>query len=186
MAQKGQSQILKVKALKNSDKALDQSTLESLALRYVSRYATTKHKLTSYLHRKVREKGSEVDQTDAIIDIANKYEQLGYIDDALFAQSKASALQRKGYGERRIAQALKNAGISEPDQEKALTLSEKSKWEAAEKFAQKRRIGPFAPEEYDRAKRQKLLQAFMRAGHGYDIANRFVFAKPGEMVSPDT
>lgn len=186
MAQKGQTQILKVKALKNSDKALDQSALESLALRYVSRYATTKHKLASYLHRKVREKNGDADQTDAITEITNKYERLGYIDDALFAQNKASALQRKGYGERRIAQALNNAGISEPDQKKALLLSEQSKWDAAEKFARKRRIGPFAPEEYDRAKCQKLLQAFMRAGHGYDIAIRFVFAKPGEMVSLDT
>ncbi|MEP2990094.1 MAG: RecX family transcriptional regulator [Parasphingorhabdus sp.] len=182
MAQKGQLQFLKVKALKNSDKALNPKDLEALALRYVSRYATTKHKLKSYLHRKVREKGGEEDHVSVIIKIAEKYEQLGYIDDALFAEHRASSLLRRGYGERRIEQALKQAGIDKPNQVKALKLSEKGKWDAAEKFAQKRRIGPYASEQYDRAKCQKMLQAFMRAGHGYEIAAKFVFAKPGEMV----
>lgn len=185
MAQKGQQRLLKVKALKNSDKALDQTGLESLALRYVSRYATTKHKLKTYLHRKVRERGGDDQHINAIEQLAEKYAELGYIDDALFAESRASSLLRRGYGERRVAQALNQAGIDEPDQQKALKLSEKGKWQAAEKFAQKRRIGPYAKEQYDRAKCNKLLQAFMRAGHGYEIAAKFVFAKPGEMVEID-
>lgn len=182
MAQKGQFRFLKVKALKNSDKALGESALEALALRYVSRYATTKHKLKTYLHRKVREKGGEEDHISLINNIAQKYEELGYIDDALFAQNRASALLLRGYGERRIMQALNQAGIDEPDQEKALNLGEKEKWNAAEKFARKRRIGPYASEQYDRAKCNKLLQAFLRAGHDYEIATKFVFAKPGEFI----
>ena len=185
MAQKGQFRFLKVKTLKNSDKALDQPALEALALRYVSRYATTKHKLKAYLHRKVREKGGEEDYFGSINNIAQKYEELGYIDDALFAQSRASSLLRRGYGARRIMQALKQAGIDEPDQKEALKLGEEGKWHAAKKFARKRRIGPYASEQYDRAKCNKLLQAFLRAGHDYEVAAKLVFAKPGERVEID-
>ena len=61
MAQKGQFGNVKVKALKNSGKAIDAKGLDALALRYVSRYATTRYKLASYLHRKLREKGGEDD-----------------------------------------------------------------------------------------------------------------------------
>jgi regulatory protein len=185
VAQKGQLRLLKVKALKNSDKALNKTDLEALALRYVSRYATTRHKLRSYLHRKLREKGGDIGLVTCIDEVTERYADLGYIDDALFAQSRASSLLRKGYGERRIAQALKQAGIEEEDQKMALKLGEKGKWDAAEKFAQKRRIGPYASDQYDRAKCQKLLQAFLRAGHGYEIASKFVFAKPGEMIEMD-
>ena len=185
MAQKGQFRFWKVKALKNSDKALDADALETLALRYVSRYATTKHKLKSYLHRKVREKGGGNEHLQMIDGIARKYQELGYIDDALFAESRASSLLRRGYGQRRIANALAQAGIGESDQQKALSLSDQEKWDAAEKFARKRRIGPYAIRKYDRVKCQKLLQAFMRAGHDYEIAAKFVFAQPGEVVEPD-
>ena len=176
---------MKVKALKNSGKAIDAKGLEALALRYVSRYATTRYKLASYLHRKLREKGGEDDLMMAIDNIVEKYAEKGYIDDALFAQDRAHALLRKGYGERRIILALKQAGIDENDQEEALRISEKGRREAAKKFAQKRHIGPYANEQYDRAKCQKLLQAFLRAGHDYDIATRYVFAKPGETVEFD-
>ncbi|GAB5487058.1 MAG: hypothetical protein Pars2KO_06280 [Parasphingorhabdus sp.] len=176
---------MRVKALRNSDKALDESALEAFALRYVSRYATTRHKLKNYLIRKLREKGGP-DRLEAAIDnIVNKYAEMGYIDDALFAQSRASALLRKGYGKRRIMHALKQAGIAEVDQEQARQLSEEGHWQAAQKFAQKRRIGPYASEQHDRKQCQKLLQAFLRAGHDYEIAAKYVFAKPGETIDLD-
>lgn len=182
VAQKGQARISGVKALKNDDKALKQSGLESLALRYVSRYATTRHKLKAYLHRKVRERGWNDEKPAAINDIAEKYAKLGYIDDALFAKSRASALLRKGYGKRRVALALDQAGIDDADRADALLLTDAQIWEAAVKFAKRKSAGPYAEEQYDRAKCQKLLQAFLRAGHSFEIASKFVFAKPGENI----
>ncbi len=111
---------------------------------------------------------------------------LGYIDDALYAQNKASALNRRGYGTRRVAHALYQAGIGEADGRKAFQISESNSWMAAEKFARKRRIGPFAETQQDTDKCRKQLQAFLRAGHDFDVASRFVFAKPGEdIISED-
>lgn len=110
---------------------------------------------------------------------------LGYIDDALYAQNKASALNRRGYGTRRVSHALYQAGISEADGREAFRISESNSWVAADKFARKRRIGPYAeaPQEPDKCRKQ--LQAFLRAGHDFDLASRFVFARPGEEIAQE-
>ena len=189
MAQKGQWFFTKDEALKNSGKALDQNGLQELALRYVSRYATTRHKLKSYLFRKLRERDWSGDQSQSaehiVEQMVERFAELGYIDDALFAKNRAAALINRGYGKRRVAQALYQAGIEEGDDHQALDLSDDRRWDAARTYARKKSIGPFAVEPADPDKCRKQLQAFLRAGHGFDIASRFVFAKPGEEVEED-
>lgn len=180
VAQKGQSCLAKGKALKNSGKALDENSLQELALRYVSRYATTRHKLTAYLQRKLREREWKGDAFPDIEPMIERFVELGYIDDALFARNRATALLNRGYGKRRISQALYQAGIGEDDGRSAMAVSEQEKWAAARTFARKKSIGPFASAPQDRDRRQKQLQAFLRAGHSYDIAFRFVSAMPGD------
>lgn len=182
MAQKGQGLFLRGEALKNSGKALDQNSLQELGLRYVSRYATTRHKLKSYLFRKLRERDWSDDRPADVEAMVERFAELGYIDDALFARNKASALINRGYGKRRVSQALYQAGIEEGDDRQALDLSEAKKWDAALTYARKKSIGPFAQQQADQDKCRKQLQAFLRAGHDFDIASRFVFAKPGDDV----
>lgn len=172
-------------ALKNSGKALDQNSLQELALRYVSRYATTRHKLKSYLFRKLRERDWSEDQPADIDAMVERFVELGYIDDALFAKNRAAALINRGYGKRRVSQALYQAGIEEGDDRQALDLSDAKQWDAARTFARKKSIGPFAQEQADQDKCRKQLQAFLRAGHSFDIASRFVFAKPDEEIEMD-
>ena len=189
MAQKGQWFLIRGETLKNSGKALDQNGLNELALRYVSRYATTRHKLKSYLFRKLRERdwaGDEPASEEEMVDtMVERFVELGYIDDALFAKNRAAALINRGYGKRRVTQALYQAGIEEGDDRQALDLSDAKKWEAAQTYARKKSIGPFAEEQADQDKIRKQLQAFLRAGHGFDIASRFVFARPGEEIEVD-
>ncbi|WP_239447354.1 regulatory protein RecX [Parasphingorhabdus marina] len=161
---------------------MNQTGLQDLALRYVSRYATTRHKLKAYLHRKLREREWDGEQSADIDGLVVKFAELGYIDDALFAKNKAAALSSRGYGKRRISQALYQAGIAEGDDADALAVGEARKWEAARTFARKKSIGPYASEIRDPDTRRKQLQAFLRAGHGFDIAARFVNAAPGEDI----
>jgi len=172
-------------ALKNSGKALDQNSLQELALRYVSRYATTRHKLKSYLFRKLRERDWSEDQPANVDVMVERFVELGYIDDALFAKNRAAALINRGYGKKRVSQALYQAGIEEGDDRQALDLSDAKQWDAARTFARKKSIGPFAQEQADQDKCRKQLQAFLRAGHSFDIASRFVFAKPDEEIDID-
>lgn len=161
---------------------MNQTGLQDLALRYVSRYATTRHKLKTYLHRKLRERDWDDEQPVDVDSLVEKFAELGYIDDMLFAKNKAAALSSRGYGKRRISQALYQAGIAEGDDADAMAVGEARKWEAARTFARKKSIGPYALEMRDPDTRRKQLQAFLRAGHGFDIAVRFVNAAPGEAV----
>ncbi len=171
--------------MKNSGRPLDHDSLQELALRYVTRYATTRHKLKSYLFRKLREREWSEDRPADVETMVERFAELGYIDDALFAKNRATALINRGYGKRRVTQALYQAGIAEGDDREALDLSDEKKWDAARTYARKKSIGPFAQEPADQDKCRKQLQAFLRAGHDFDMARRFVFAKPGEQIDAE-
>lgn len=183
MAQKGQTSNRKAKPLKKSAKTLDRESLNRLAIRYVERYATSRQKLARYLQRKIRERDWQDAEPPAVEQLVERLVDLGYINDALYAQNKASALNRRGYGTRRVSHALYQAGISEEDGREAYRISEANRWAAAEKFARKRRIGPYAETQQETDKCRRQLQAFLRAGHDFDVASRFVFAKPGEELA---
>lgn len=157
---------------------LDGESLEQLALFYVGRYATTRAKLRTYLTRKLRERGWAEEHMPHIEALAEKFAELGYIDDAAFAQDRAASLARRGYGARRVEQALYAAGIEEKDAMGARDLAEDNAWEAALTFVRKRRFGPFAAAPLDQDRKRKALAAMVRAGHSFDIARKFIDAEP--------
>jgi len=160
---------------------LDSAALERLALRYVERFATTRGKLAAYLARKVRERGWEGAVAADPHALAERMASLGYVDDRLFAEARASAMARRGLGARRVAQDFRAAGIGEEDAaELAPAIADRAQ-AAAFAFARRRRIGPFGDGSADRAQRAKQLAAMMRAGHGFDLARRIVAMAPGEV-----
>lgn len=162
-------------------KPLTSETLRELALHYVSRFATSRGKLHEYLGRKLRERGwGEEDgpELDALIE---RLAELGYVDDAGFATMKSAAMARRGLGARRIGEALRGAGIAEDDRTVADEQMTAGRWAAAERFAKRKRIGPYAAACPDQQLRQKWVSAFLRAGHDMDVARRWVDALPGEV-----
>ncbi len=164
-------------------KPLNERLLKDLALHYVGRYATTAHKLKTYLARKLRERGWEGERPADIDALVAQFVKLKYIDDALFASQKAASLTARGYGRRRVDEALYAAGISEADGAKAKETAAQSAAEAALKMARKRRFGPFAREAAPSDKRQKQLQAMLRGGHDFSIARTLVFADTMEDIA---
>jgi regulatory protein len=163
---------------------LEAEALERLAVHYVGRYATTRAKLGSYLRRKVRERGWEGDPPE-IERLVERLSGLGYIDDKAFAEAKGAAFRRRGFGERRLGQALKAAGISEEDSLGARAEAAEGALAAALRFARRKRIGPYATEEPDREARHKAFGALLRAGHTVDVAKRVVNASPEEFPDLD-
>jgi regulatory protein len=160
---------------------LDAAALERLALRYVERFATTRGKLADYLGRKIRERGWDGDPTDPRA-LAQRMADLGYVDDRSFAESKAAALGRRGFGARRVTMALRQAGIEEEDSAPLAPAIQERAGEAALTFARRKRIGPFGPPTEDRKVRDRQLAAMLRAGHGFEIARRIVLAHNEEDV----
>lgn len=160
---------------------LDADGLERLALFYAGRYAVTRARLRVYLDRKLRERGWAEEREPPVERLVERFAALGYVDDRAFAAARAEALARRGYGARRVDQALRAAGVGEEDAAAARERAEAEAWEAALRFAQRRRIGPFATERPERPAREKALAAMLRAGHPPGLSRRLVDAAPGEV-----
>jgi regulatory protein len=146
---------------------LDPSRLEELALAYVARFATSRAKLEGYLARKLRERGWDSARPPQVAELAERFVAAGYIDDEAYARSKAGSLMRRGYGMRRVGQALGAAGIASAVREK-IAPDEAERRSAALTMLRKRRFGPFAAGAIDRALREKQIAAMLRAGHALD------------------
>jgi regulatory protein len=183
---------------------LDASRLDELALAYVARFATSAAKLADYLARKLRERGwDQGEDTDAggaeaaIAAIVARCVAAGYVDDAGYARARAGGLLRRGYGKRRIAQAMGHAGIEAEIAATVLPDAAEAR-AAALLMARRRRFGPFGrgagdaedegfecePEADDpraasqaaRAKREREIAAMLRAGHPLDIVRELLDA----------
>jgi regulatory protein len=165
---------------------LDEGMLNELALRYVDRFATTRAKLQTYLERKVRERGWSGSQQPDFHSLASRFAQLGYIDDAAYALSKSRALARKGYGKGRVLKMLRVAGVAEDDSLEATEHADQEAVSAALRFAQKRRLGPFAQQQTSDPKQQeKALGVLIRAGHNFGLARAIVLLAPGDFIDPE-
>ena len=132
-----------------------------------------------YLSRKIRERGWDSERQADIAALVEEFAELDYVNDAQFAEARSRSFVRRGYGMRRLDDDLRAAKISENDGQSASEHMAESAFVAAENFARRKRIGPFASDIAPPDKQQKQLRAFLRAGHGFDLARRFVHAPPG-------
>jgi len=169
---------------KSARPALDLRGLEALALSYVGRYATTEAKLARYLQRKIAERGWGEEGSPDVSALVARHAAAGYVDDRAFAAARAGALSRRGYGGRRISQALMVAGVDRAIGD-ALAPDADAAFSAAETYARRRRFGPYAAERAapDLARRQ--IAAMMRAGHVFALARAFVLCDPGQIPKRD-
>lgn len=161
---------------------LNPTRLEELALAYVARFATTQAKLRGYLQRKLRERGWSEEDAPDLEALVERYAQKGYVDDASWARMKAGSLLRRGYGARRVGEALGQAGVDEALRAEARPdVTEQRR--AALVLARRRRFGPFAVQAAEDPKVQdRQLAAMLRAGHPLDIARRIVESEDADAL----
>ena len=164
---------------------LDDRQLEELALKYVGRFDTTRMKLANYLKRKLRERGWDGAREPDPQGLAEKLARLGYIDDAAFALAKAQSLTSRGFGQRRLSDTLRHAGVDPEDGQAAREHAEQEAVSAALRLAERRRIGPFAARPPgDPREREKAIGALVRAGHSFALARVIIDWPPDTPVDP--
>jgi len=169
---------------KRTPRPLDAARLDELALAYVARFAVSAAKLETYLKRKLRERGWGEEGEPPLQEILSRFVRAGYVDDAAYARMKAGSLRRRGYGERRVDQALGAAGIEETLREE-VRAGEGEQRRAAVALARRRRFGPWAAAGdpgLERALREKQLAAMLRAGHRLDIARAVIHGADSQSV----
>ncbi len=156
-------------------KPLTAASLDWFALRYVERFATTRAKLRRYLGDKLRERGWAGEGTAPIDAVVERLSALGYVDDRAFGEAKARGLARRGFGVRRVTQALMAAGV-EPDLR--AEIGETVDGEAAAiAYARRKKLGPFAVVEAGPDVQRKQFAAMVRAGHPFEAVKRVMNAR---------
>ena len=114
--------------------------------------------------------------------------ELGYVDDDAYARAKSRDLTARGYGARRVEQALWAAGVEENVREDHAPSEAESR-RAAVLLARERGFGPYgrrveedeAPEARHK-RREKQVAAMLRAGHQFSHAAFILDASaPGEI-----
>lgn len=154
---------------------LSNTRLEELALAYVARFATTRAKLEAYLVRKLRERGWEGEHMPDAAGLSRRFAEAGYVDDAVYARMKTDSLLRRGYGERRVGEALRAAGVEEALRQEVAPQAAQG-LQAAAALARRRRFGPWSAMALERPQREKQIAAMLRAGHTLDNARQIVEA----------
>ena len=164
---------------------LNETRLRTLALHYVGKYATTRSKLTAYLTRKIGERGWDGERFAEVEALVEQFTELGYVNDAQFAESRSRSFVARGFGKQRLDADLRAVGITESDASDAKEYMSESALQSAHNYARRKRIGPYAPEIAPPDRQYKQLQGFLRAGHDFELAKRFVRAGPGDEVSEE-
>jgi regulatory protein len=154
--------------------------LYQAALAYTARYATSKENLRRVLWRKLqraayRDDGPpppEAASEAEISRIINHLENIGAVDDRSYAQSQLRTLKARGTSARAIRAKLQAKGV--PARLIADLLAESStgdsERQAAIRYAQRRRLGPYRKSALSPEQRQKDLAALCRAGFAYATA----------------
>ena len=164
---------------------LDAEGLERLGLFYAGRYATTRAKLAAYLRRKLGERGWDGPGEPPVERLVERFAELGYVDDRAFASSRTASLLRRGYGQRRVSDALRAAGIAEEDSAEAREQAGEEALAAAHVFARRRRLGPYAEAVPDREARNRAAAAMVRAGHRPELVWKVLGMSPADLPEPD-
>lgn len=169
----------------STPRPLNDRSLDEIALRYVGRFATTRARLIAYLNRKVKERGWDGAGAPDTVALADRMVGYGYVDDAAYAEMKSRGLLRRGYGARRVEDALRAAGIAEGQRHELRDqFDDQQRKDAALLFARRRKFGPYATEAAtDPKSRNRIFAAFLRAGHDPTMARAIMALAPGSDVS---
>jgi regulatory protein len=171
------------------------ASLRRAAESYVARFASSAEQLRRVLMRRV-ERSARAHDTDReagaaeVGKIIDRYRELGLIDDAAFARSRAAGLFGRGESPSAIRRRLMLQGVGETDIDDALahllddsedahTIDDLAD-EAAIRFARRSRIGPFRRQPADADGKRRELARLARRGFGLEIAKRIVYAETEE------
>jgi len=151
---------------------------------YLDRYGATEATLRRWLSRRLtvaleHHPGTDPEEAKAWLEAAiDRMRELGFVDDARWAESRARVLRRRGASSAAVRSALRAKGVAAELVDETLVDDETPQpdLEAARTFARRSRIGPWRKAPVDADGRRKELARLARKGFGYDIARQVIDA----------
>ena len=156
------------------------TNLKDLAYSYLEKYNPSKQQLKVYLLKKylTKIKGSKSKkEVSSIIDeIIFNLEKNKFINDEMYADSKARMFLKRGYSLNKINQSLRNKGIKDEHVKKSIEKIKEDKIEpdfvSALKLCKRRRIGPLRPDSNRELFYKKDMGILARGGFSFDLSKR--------------
>ncbi len=170
-------------------KCPSEARLRDIALHHLSKFSSTQANLVQVLKRRVqrwalraKKEGQDADHVEeqkmlacqAVLKIAQSMVDVGAINDDSFAKSRVRSLSRSGRSKRAISAHLAQKGVEGALAEEILEASGDTDLAAALVHLRKKRQGPFARQEEDMAKRQKVMAGLARSGFSHDTAKKAI------------
>ena len=149
--------------------------LKNIGLYYLKRFESSVENLRTVLHRRIdayARENPEWKKEEAykwVEEILQEFERLHYLDDARYAEIKIRSYLSAGKPARYIENKLKMKGINSAQISEILNEQEYNPFDMALKLAQRKKIGPYRPQENRREFRQKDMATLVRAGFDYDV-----------------
>jgi len=160
-----------------------QASLYEAALSYLGRFSATEAGLLRVLERRIdrwRRALPDPDGADddvatarrAARDVVRRLADLGVVNDAAYAESKARGLIRSGVSRRGVAARLAAKGVGAEQARAVIPDDPDVELAAALTLARRRRIGPFraTDADIDAIRRQKEVAILARAGFTQSVA----------------
>lgn len=177
MFENNEKKALKIKRIRKMTK----ERLQNIALYYLERFDSSSSNLYQVLKRRIynyqrNDENFNISEAELWInDIITKFEKLGYLNDARYAEFKVQNYINAGKPERYIRQKLQAKGIDEQVLDRVLQTQEFDEEEMAKKFVAKKKIGPYREDETKRRECwQKDISAVIRAGFSYETAKKII------------
>jgi regulatory protein len=166
-------------------KKITPTYLENAALFYLERFSTSVENFRRVMRRKVDKSARFYEENTEqhyplIEDLIERYKTSKLLNDDLYAESKTRSLRRQGNSSKIIQQKLFAKGLSPEvisnamdkiNQELKETNDTHPELVAAERYAKRRRLGPYRTRDIENAD-QKDLASLARAGFSYEIAKQ--------------
>ena len=156
--------------------------LRDLAYSYIEKYNPSKQQTKTYLLKKYLTKfqGSKQRKeiTEIIDNIVSNLEKSHFLNDRLYADSKARMLLRRGYSLNKINNSLRVKGIEQKNiqasLEKIKNKDSDPDFNSAMKICKKRRIGPMRPDANRELFYKKDMGILARSGFSFDISKKIL------------
>ena len=156
------------------------TNLKDLAYSYLEKYSPSKQQLKVYLLKKyltkIKGTKSKKEVTSIIDQIISNLEKNKFLNDEMYADSKARMFLRRGYSLNKINQSLRNKGIQDEYVKKSIDKIKENEIEpdfvSALKLCKRRRIGPLRPESNRELFYKKDMGILARGGFSLDLSKR--------------
>ncbi len=188
---------------KRPPKKITPTYLHNSGIYYLERFVASKSHFISVMTRKVKRscmhhKDQVFDDCVKMVhDTADKFEEMGLLNDALYTNGMVTSLRRRGMSRNAIIQKMRVKGIDRIRTIEALERLDEEQYDndkdaeicAALRLARKKKMGPFkvSDERIDvvseamMKEQKKHLARFARAGFSYQIAKTILDMSPEDL-----